>query len=802
MGKFRIKKLNNQGSTFVLSLLVITLLTTLALALANASLGNMTMKSMDRGAKKTFYTAETLLDEIRVGIGYNSIENLASAYETVLTNLVQYNGTDSATVQENTEANIALKKKFVENVLSTVTGGSLVFGATSTEVSTVTMAETEVEPIKAKVIEYITSYITNNGYTEEIAKITSVGNVKAYKEPADPNAPKWSVIIEDVAVSYKTNKNGEIYFSNITADLEIEYPNMTVDFSTSNTLNDYINYCLVADNNLIVEGKMVNINASAYAGNIIDIAPSGLAGANVTFQSMSGSNINVICGGDLEALSGTIRVGGNETYQAQAHFIGTNIWCTNIATRKMITSTTSEAAAGAVVTIADDCYSYVRDDLSVDAQNSDVTVGGEYYGYMYDGNTGTAGHAASSAIIVNGKNSKVSIATKKLLLAGRAYIDVADGYMTGESLSLKGDQEVYLIPAEFLGGNSNPMPLSRWNELGGDAAAGSIVSVPDTYFAKAYLNSSVPYLKRTVGDRVYLYWNFKDKVSATKYIKDVLNGKDENIKSKLNRYTENLFGDSSSSISVGTTSADIYATGILLEAESGAPGYTTADGVMTEIAFTQNSLDYRNRYDIYTHLLASIPWDSGSARYYVLNAETALEQMRGFVVNNELNQTSIIYNIINMDLLNAATPNEYNPSGAYFVKQADPEKKLVKIIKQGSVNSIPDGVTGGIIIATGNVNVDRNFEGLIIAGGDINIIGDVTITTNPTLVEELILGMEDMVDEDGNYVAEATEDKAFKNYFYSYMVGEVEEDSREQVKIEELDYKDLVNFDNWRKYED
>ena len=123
MKKFRIKKLNNQGSTFVLALLVITLLTTLALALANATIGNMMMKSMDRGSKKTFYTAETLLDEIRVGVGYSSLDNLARAYESVLTTLID-TSTGSASVMDNNEANTSLKEKYVDNVLGTVSGGS------------------------------------------------------------------------------------------------------------------------------------------------------------------------------------------------------------------------------------------------------------------------------------------------------------------------------------------------------------------------------------------------------------------------------------------------------------------------------------------------------------------------------------------------------------------------------------------------------------------------------------------------------------------------------------------------------
>ena len=113
MRSFKLKKLNNQGSTFVLALLVIMLLTTLSLALANASINNMMMKSIDRNSKKTFYTSESLLDEIRAGIGYNSMDNLAKAYETVLTQLVDTSTGISSVVDNNTANNKTYHKKMI-----------------------------------------------------------------------------------------------------------------------------------------------------------------------------------------------------------------------------------------------------------------------------------------------------------------------------------------------------------------------------------------------------------------------------------------------------------------------------------------------------------------------------------------------------------------------------------------------------------------------------------------------------------------------------------------------------------------
>ncbi|MBQ5918227.1 MAG: hypothetical protein IIW92_06685, partial [Lachnospiraceae bacterium] len=175
MRRLKIKKLNNQGSTFILAVLVITLLTTLALALANASISNMMMKSVDRGSKKTFYTAESLLDQIRAGVGHDSVKNLASAYQTVLTNLV-----DSAegTMTGNEKANENLKKNYIDNVLDTVTAGELEFDEED-DITATSEGAVNIDAIKAATTSYISSKI--EGYGDK-AEIKSIGHIKAYKE--------------------------------------------------------------------------------------------------------------------------------------------------------------------------------------------------------------------------------------------------------------------------------------------------------------------------------------------------------------------------------------------------------------------------------------------------------------------------------------------------------------------------------------------------------------------------------------------------------------------------------------------
>ena len=119
----------------------------------------------------------------------------------------------------------------------------------------------------------------------------------------------------------------------------------------------------------------------------------------------------------------------------------------------------------------------------------------------------------------------------------------------------------------------------------------------------------------------------------------------------------------------------------------------------------------------------------------------------------------------------------------------------IKIAIDGSY-IVPSDCNGGIIVATGNVKLDHDFTGLIIAGQDIEVIGNASIKTNAVMVEYLI------TNEPGFKVDGVSADIPFREYFYAYKRTATEDDSREEVKVETVDYKDIVNFNNWRKYED
>lgn len=837
MKKMTLKKLNNQGSTFVLAIIIIALVTTLALAILAASANNINMKNMDRASKDTFYTAETVMDEIRAGVGLDAMNNLGAAYEQILKTVIRTSPEGYAYAVSNDVANSEFKSEFIDRMLESMTDtyyNSFKFGTADKE--KITGDDAVGVAVKTQVINYLNSYI--KGYDAGTASISSVGAVKAYKN--SDTGITWVIIIEDMVVSYIEDKNGEDYFAYVTSDLEIEFPNIVVDFSNTNRIKDFTEFALVADKDLNILGKWLTAEASIYAGNKLVVSSQEEGQAILEVKKPEGyENANVVCGGDNETDSGSIVVQGSTVHRAVLNINNADVWCSNLVTATKVSGGGKDATAGADITIGTDSDLYVKDDLTIEGQNSTINLNGNYYGYSYDGGDSVWGHTASSAIIVNGQNANLILGTNKLVLGGHAYVDLktngTEDYMMGEALSFKGDQEVYLMPAKYIAVGydqqvPNPMPTTKWNELVTAANAGNIqLCNTNGFFAADLLDATNPYTVRQIGGAegiTYLFLNFKTNADAEAYIKRIIagggNADVQELKTKLNRYTNNLFQGTGTVRGAGEAlnTAGIYTKGALLVTEDGStagvlnvtndPKIDEDDlsfandpgSVETYDEFILASLNFTNRYTIITHLLATIPWTEQKTTnnvtkeytYIVDNAAVALQDKKDYAVApEELTNTYIFDAILDRTLV---INNTYN------AKKDDPkylkygEGKLYTKVITNEPYTIPAQCVGGIVISTGTVTVQSNFEGLIISGENINIVGDATVKTNAALVDYFL---------SNELMFEGTtekEDVPFKDYFYAYKNIAIADGSSEQIKVETVDYKDLINFNNWRKYED
>lgn len=280
---------------------------------------------------------------------------------------------------------------------------------------------------------------------------------------------------------------------------------------------------------------------------------------------------------------------------------------------------------------------YIKDDMEINGDNDTVYAGGNYFGYglrdtevagirngveastaavsaigTFSGLSDSDEHAQSSAIIVNGKGADVYMngannvalpngtsknisGLSKLVLLGRAYIDLdpsgtTHSYMTGESVSFKGNQNVYLASADRadqLGGSlvsSNPMAQSDiLSTLG-------VSTLESASYSALGLDGNKVIAKRISNGNVYFYLRTVDPTAQTDYFRNVLTaGRAEYDVSKKNELLKNLGADvldvKGFRILSRTGGFDYYCSGAIMNVtRSGA----TADIALSNIKNTSN----------------------------------------------------------------------------------------------------------------------------------------------------------------------------------------------------------------------
>ena len=82
--KWKLNRTNDQGSAIVVVILAIAFVGMLVAMMAYMSYMNYIMKATDRGAKDNFYSAETALDEINVGLQSEISYAMTNAYTDVM----------------------------------------------------------------------------------------------------------------------------------------------------------------------------------------------------------------------------------------------------------------------------------------------------------------------------------------------------------------------------------------------------------------------------------------------------------------------------------------------------------------------------------------------------------------------------------------------------------------------------------------------------------------------------------------------------------------------------------------------
>lgn len=341
--------------------------------------------------------------------------------------------------------------------------------------------------------------------------------------------------------------------------------------------------------------------------------------------------------------------------------------------------------AAARISLAGDVF--ISNDLTLQGSGTQATLSGRYFGY---GNS-TTYPDSSSAIIINGMNTVLDMsALRALLLAGNSYVNYGTGDLNGyvkmgESISVKSNQLAYLVPDTCLS-VTNPYPYV--NDPG-NAALLANVNLNQVFMNGKTLNNygitstaNIQLIYKNVGDThlVYFCLKFPSTDMANAYFKDYYASNKAVIQKYLDLYTNGV-------LLSGTATKNLAGEAFTFN------GTTLSDTIIDANGVPAASIDgITSNYNNLRVTLSRTAVDtSGAATAYDYYVDSA--QMNGL-------------NGVQVYALNS----------------------VPKVLVTNGGCTIDDTMDSNIhiVIASGNVIVQRDYSGLIIAGGTVTLNNNVT----------------------------------------------------------------------------
>lgn len=890
MKVFHKKKLNNSGSTLVfvvIALIFIGLLASLILALSAAS---YRMKNTDYSSRKNFYEGEEYSGRIYTELGMNSIGILGEAYTETMGKL------NSGSITSKSALNTYLKKAYYKEMMlylglvkksptvddlaldALLMTPELVYSAQSSDTEEVAKVQA-VETMLQKIVDRTEPNPDGTAGTPDPNKTPKVkiyGNIVCKPEGGtyEDGTTYPTIEINDVYLEYINS--GTNFESNYTFDIVIKFPKWDFTYSNpvseSTDIDSFVDFVFISEGALKFAntGDVMNINGCIAAGN-----NSLTAENNSTDKGIFINNCTVNFNGNehnwyekfVAVATDNVVVNSSAEHNGILNVNTGKLWCNSIIMNRA--STVNTSTNHSTVTAGENVEIFLQDDLQLEGIDSSVVMDKTYL-YAYGTNTTDGGMAqdTSSAIIVNGFNSNIQLLNMKgLYVYGLSYLDIPQGgsYRTGESLSIKTNQDIYLVPAVYLdGATSNPTSTflsdeqlrtvaanlknnATYGEFFGAQylkdgnvqvarkdAEGNIILVdghPVYDTVSSTLPSDQAVIRRSYtnnrGKTYYFYYlNFATPYQQSRYVNQVLgttsipNGNQEAIRLELKdrvqeNLTENLSKDGDNYVlyyNMADASVSPYTVGALTLAKGGANKNSTT--VVDEAHTATMMLDasttasrFRKRYRLAKSLLIDVTDSSEDLNDYnaVKCKDLSIESVGKRKYNpTKFNKTD--RNISNLQLNRSAITNMINlaklatyagsAGGTVWERShtgVEGGSATLRYVSAGSTPYVLDSSFRGVLVVDGSVEINKDVEGLVIATGQIEVKDGSTFTSNPEMVHKL-LTLEQKADPKKN------NNDPRSDVFYFYPTDH--SSSTVNKKVAELDYSDVIYFDNWRKYED
>jgi len=660
-----------------------------------------------------------------------------------------------------------------------------------------------------------------------------------------------TITIKDVKITCKNEKG--TFYSGILSDFNIIVP--TVNFNLSDTklpsdFGDLFNYALVAQGN----SKSGEYASTSHTTSGTDPAVVVRTDTNVYGSLFAGSNSNnrrtsvlvsqgttLNTAGDVLYSEGAINVQAG-TLNATSLSATARIWAKDLMTSN--SGTGSSAIKGSTINISN-ADVLLSDDLQIDGDDSTIDIkNSSLYGYGFNASaldveydsdssegltnsfssseddTVIQDHEKRSAIVVNGSGTSARFNLNTLILAGRSFVDLQDGglydnatYMTGESVSIKGNQDVYLADPN----NSNLGPFKgnsyvSYDKVVSAAGSSSVADYLDSVLNQGSSDDPKVIYRRyhktaggttgTASDMIYFYIEGNDPVEQTNYYLNQYNTTRGSICSNTLNTQE---------LSFNFSGLKYYTVGTIINVDSsGTFGITASTGGsgISESKFIQTLNEIYTRQN---DMIPSLRNDStaiGESSEAKGTRDLATDSVFAYYVSDSVCTTT--KKVTFEDNLSSVSTystmcsqlNSMLKSGNYYAKKGSwlTEDQvgyvLTTISSDTKLSELTKGIKGGVVIVdiTNNskLTVDMDFEGLLLVNGNVVLNGG-NLYSNNDVVEYLCAEMT-VTDGSGN---EETLGKYILNGYSGLSTK-----TGSALDGDSMNYAQLVKKSNWRRSDD
>ena len=804
------KQTDDKGSAMVVVIIAMAFIGILASVLMYMSLLNYQMKANNLQAKDNFYSAETVLDEIRVHMEEQVSASLGDAYTQILVNY-----DDTSVSEKESKLRYAflssMQKAYQCSDTASLNYYNLekLFNSLSPEVKKNTELQTS-DGVNSYTIKMVGGVVQTTGTN---GSGVAVGDL-----------PKGQLTLFTDGLSFQklkviyTDANG--YVSVIQTDIRVKMPDMS--FAQAVSLPSLTSMSLVAQKNIQVvaeSGKFsdAKIAGSFYADKVLVGNEDDTNSKYVTLTLEEPTEPTGKENDDKRMVAATeLYLGKGATLESDSYG---ELWAGKITMHGAATSTGSANMNFKGNDV------YVAGDLRIDGANNNFTAGSlvdENYSGQYIG-FGTGKNGDSSAIVVNGTGTDIDLSSLiNLTLAGNTYIATktakdnltgADGNLNGsssdrkdilmgQSIAVKSDQLAYLVPGDLIKQGSNPVTREQADTMGNTAvdfnAASSMLggnSLASYGITKFITNGS----SDSQGVRTF-YKRLNSKITIVYYYVS-FDSSTQAGREAANRYLQDYYKVNKSTMDAY---ASIYTDGIKIRNQSAGAYIMHLAGNVVMFDKDQTTGNYNGSL-----LNATLGSDQSNIGYkqqlaaddskFKALCKKLIDGYEQLSPSEKADAANVYSNLVNKDEITSFTGVVRGTGLAvdtekYFESSAYPDCKAVIVSGDYTYPEAGHDFKSGIIIATGDVKIQdrKEFNGVILAGGDILLGQNVKVTPDKEAVLRALTYSKEITGSGGGQ----------KEYHVvDFLIGGdgYLQNNNKTYLNSDINLGDLIVYENWQK---